>query len=35
MESHPEIELVRFVLFGQQAYQAYVRALQQVMRGED
>ncbi|PYT10095.1 MAG: O-acetyl-ADP-ribose deacetylase [Acidobacteria bacterium] len=35
MESRPEIELVRFVLFGQQAYQAYVRALQQVMRGED
>jgi len=35
MESHPEIELVRFVLFGQQAYQAYVRALQQVIRGED
>ena len=35
MESHPEIELIRFVLFGQQAYQAYVRALQQVMGGED
>ena len=35
LESNPQVELVRFVLFGRDAYDAHVRALQDVMRGED
>ncbi|WP_449243810.1 O-acetyl-ADP-ribose deacetylase [Desulfobacca acetoxidans] len=30
MEEHPEIELVRFVLFGQQAFEAYAAVLQEL-----
>ena len=29
LQEHPEIELVRFVLFGQQAFEAYAAALQE------
>ncbi|MFQ6057313.1 MAG: O-acetyl-ADP-ribose deacetylase [Anaerolineae bacterium] len=31
LESHPEIELVRFVLFGQQAYQVHEKALRSIL----
>ena len=31
LKSHPEIQLVRFVLFGKEAYQAYEKALKEVM----
>jgi O-acetyl-ADP-ribose deacetylase (regulator of RNase III) len=31
LEAHTDIELVRFVLYGQHAYQAYERALQSIM----
>lgn len=31
LQSHPEIELVRFVLFGSSAYEAYERALRSVL----
>ncbi len=30
MEQHPSLELVRFVLFGDQSYRAYERALQEL-----
>jgi len=33
LETHPEIELVRFVLFGGTAYEAYERALKVLLRG--
>ena len=31
LQSHPEIELVRFVLFGQHAYEAYEAILREIM----
>ena len=31
LESHADIELVRFVLFGRRAYQVYERALQEIV----
>jgi O-acetyl-ADP-ribose deacetylase (regulator of RNase III) len=31
LQAHTDIELVRFVLYGQQAYQVYERALQNIM----
>jgi O-acetyl-ADP-ribose deacetylase (regulator of RNase III) len=31
LESHTDIELVRFVLFGKRAYQVYERALKEIM----
>jgi O-acetyl-ADP-ribose deacetylase (regulator of RNase III) len=31
LQAHTDIELVRFVLYGQQAYQVYERALQRIM----
>jgi len=31
LQAHTDIELVRFVLYGQQAYQVYERALQSIM----
>ena len=31
LESHPDIELVRFVLFGRRAYQVYEKALQDIL----
>jgi O-acetyl-ADP-ribose deacetylase (regulator of RNase III) len=31
LETHTDIELVRFVLYGQHAYQAYEKALQSIM----
>ena len=31
LESHADIELVRFVLFGRRAYQVYERALQEIL----
>ncbi len=34
LRQHPEIELVRFVLFGQPAYQTYLNALKTVMADE-
>jgi O-acetyl-ADP-ribose deacetylase (regulator of RNase III) len=33
LASHPEIRLVRFVLFGRSAYEAYEKALQELTRG--
>jgi O-acetyl-ADP-ribose deacetylase (regulator of RNase III) len=32
LQSHPEIKLVRFVLFGQAAYETYCRVLDQITR---
>jgi len=32
LQSHPEIELVRFVLFGRSAYEAYERALKSLLQ---
>ncbi len=34
LRQHPEIELVRFVLYGQHAYKVYRRALEHLMAGE-
>jgi O-acetyl-ADP-ribose deacetylase (regulator of RNase III) len=34
LESNPQIEMARFILFSQEGYGAYARALQEVMRGE-
>ena len=34
LESNPQIEMARFVLFSREDYGAYARALQEVMRGE-
>ncbi len=31
LKSHPEIQLVRFVLFGKEAYQAYEKALKELL----
>jgi len=31
LKSHPEIQLVRFVLFGKEAYQAYEKALRELL----
>jgi O-acetyl-ADP-ribose deacetylase (regulator of RNase III) len=31
LKGHPDIQLVRFVLFGKEAYQAYARALQDLL----
>ena len=33
LDVHPEIELVRFVLFGSAAYEAYERALEMLLQG--
>ncbi|MBC7262278.1 MAG: O-acetyl-ADP-ribose deacetylase [Chloroflexi bacterium] len=35
LQSHPEIELVRFVLFGSAAYEAYERALKELLQRPD
>lgn len=32
LKTHTDIELVRFILFGQKAYQAYDKALQELMK---
>jgi O-acetyl-ADP-ribose deacetylase (regulator of RNase III) len=32
LKSHPEIQLVRFVLFGKEAYQAYEKALKELLK---
>lgn len=32
LQEHPEIELVRFVLFGRAAYEAYRQALEQIVK---
>jgi O-acetyl-ADP-ribose deacetylase (regulator of RNase III) len=32
LKSHPDIQLVRFVLFGKEAYQAYEKALQELLK---
>jgi len=32
MKAHPDIRLVRFVLFGQEAYQAYEKALKDLLK---
>ncbi len=32
MKRHPDIELVRFILFGREAYQAYEKALKDLMK---
>ncbi len=32
LKAHPDIELVRFVLFGREAYQAYEKALKELMK---
>ena len=35
LKAHPGIALVRFVLYGQTAFQTYQRALKQIMTGEE
>lgn len=35
LESHTDIELVRFVLFGQRAYQVYEKALKEIVAEKD
>jgi O-acetyl-ADP-ribose deacetylase (regulator of RNase III) len=32
LKDHPDIQLVRFVLFGKEAYQAYAKALQDLLK---
>jgi O-acetyl-ADP-ribose deacetylase (regulator of RNase III) len=32
LKTHPDIEMVRFVLFGQEAYQAYEKSLKELIR---
>jgi O-acetyl-ADP-ribose deacetylase (regulator of RNase III) len=31
LKAHPDIQLVRFVLFGKEAYQAYAKALEDLL----